>query len=131
ALEVAEMDLFGVEMVTLSACETALGKAARGEGLLGLQRAFALAGAKTTVASLWAVDDNAARQLMGRFSQKLWYKEKPLGKLEALRQAQLAMLRDGIERGTEGPLLKGKGNPLEKKAPPFYWAAFVLAGDWR
>jgi CHAT domain-containing protein len=127
ALEVAEMDLFGVDMVTLSACETGLGKATSGEGLLGLQRAFAVAGARTTVASLWAVDDKATRDLMVGLYEKLWDRDKPLGKLEALRQAQLTMLREGVKRG----LVKAGEGKGPAKAPPYYWAAFVLAGDWR
>src|SRR5262249_40398808 len=57
ALEVSEMELPRLELVVLSACETGLGKSAGGEGLLGLQRAFAVAGALTVVASLWSVDD--------------------------------------------------------------------------
>ena len=87
ALEVAELDLGGTELVVLSACETGLGRAAGGEGLLGLQRAFQVAGARTVVASLWKVDDEATQQLMSEFYSNLW--QKHLSPLEALRQAQL------------------------------------------
>ena len=72
APEVAELDLAGVELVALSACETGLGESAGGEGLLGLQRAFQEAGVGSVVASLWSVDDAATRALMERFYQNLW-----------------------------------------------------------
>jgi CHAT domain-containing protein len=67
ALEVAEMDLSGCELAVLSACETGLGKEAGGEGLLGLQRAFQVAGARSVVAGLWKVDDLATEKLMAAF----------------------------------------------------------------
>jgi CHAT domain-containing protein len=127
ALEVAELDLGGVELTVLSACETGLGAVAGGEGLLGLQRAFQVAGAKSVVASLWKVDDKASRELMVRFYKNLWG-NKPLSKLEALRQAQLWMLREGGKRGlvVVEERLKAKA-----RVPPYYWAAFQLSGDWR
>lgn len=81
-----------MELATLSACETGLGATANGEGLLGLQRTFQVAGARSVVASLWKVDDDASRDLMERFYENLWTKE--MGKLKALREAQLWMLRD-------------------------------------
>jgi CHAT domain-containing protein len=136
ALEVAQLDLSGVELAVLSACETGLGEAAGGEGLLGLQRAFQVAGARSAVASLWKVDDDASRQLMVGLYENLWRTKQPLGKLEALRQAQLAMLREGRKRGpgTERPVdpedLK-RAVPESGRTTPFYWAAFVLSGDWR
>ena len=86
------MNLSNVDLAVLSACETGLGKVAGGEGLLGLQRAFQVSGAGTTVASLWQVDDAATRALMDEFYRNLW--EKKLPKIEALRQAQLKMLRE-------------------------------------
>jgi CHAT domain-containing protein len=121
ALEVGEMELRGVEVVVLSACDTGLGRVAGGEGVLGLQRAFQVAGARTTVTSLWKVDDLRTQQLMSRFYENLW--KKKLGKVEALREAQLWMLRENV-RGLTLP----KGS---KTLPPRYWAAFVLSGDWR
>jgi CHAT domain-containing protein len=139
ALEVAELDLRGVELVTLSACETGLGaQVGGGEGLLGLQRAFQVAGARTVVAGLWQVPDQQTRELMDHFYENLWHKK--LTRLEALRQAQLWLLKEGPKRGP------GKERPVDPKqvaeakpepaagagrAPPFYWAAFVLSGDWR
>ena len=86
ALEVADLDLSHVRLATLSACETGLGQSAGGEGLLGLQRAFQTAGAKTVVASLWKVPDKATQTLMARFYDNLW--NKKLTKLESLREAQ-------------------------------------------
>ena len=126
ALEVGELDLDGVELATLSACETGLGKTAGGEGLLGLQRAFQLAGAKTTVATVWKVRDDAARSLMIDMYENLWGKN--MSKIEALRQAQLSMLKDGIKRGLESA---DQPADAQKRLPPYYWAAFVLSGDWR
>jgi CHAT domain-containing protein len=127
ALEVAALDLGGVELATLSACETGLGASAGGEGLLGLQRAFQTAGARSVVASLWSVRDDAARSLMIDFYDNLWGKK--LSRLEALRQAQLTMLREGIKRGLE--LEAGQPADQRRRLPPYYWAAFVLSGDWR
>src|SRR5262245_48980639 len=128
AMEVAELDLRHVELAVLSACETGLGEVAGGEGVLGLQRAFQVAGARSTVTSLWQVPDRATRELMERFYAGLWDRKQPLGKLEALRQAQLWLLREGPARGLTLDAPKGSG---PRRAPPFYWAAFVLAGDWR
>jgi CHAT domain-containing protein len=129
ALEVAEMDLGGCDLAVLSACETGLGKVAGGEGVLGLQRAFQVAGARTVVASLWSVDDKQTRDLMAWFYEGLWRKKgPPLSRAEALRQAQLRMLREGPRRGFARE--DDKTEDL-KTAPPYYWAAFVLSGDWR
>jgi len=131
ALEVEELDLGQVDLATLSACQTGLGQTAGGEGLLGLQRAFQVAGARTVVASLWTIPDQATRDLMISFYENLWQKKMP--KLEALRQAQLQMLREGMQRGIGLP----KDDPAAAEAtrsgrlPPYYWAAFVLSGDWR
>ena len=124
ALEAAELNLGKVELAVLSACETGLGTEAGGEGLLGLQRAFQVAGARTVVASLWSVDDKATRSLMEDFYENLW--QKNLSRLEAMRRAQRRMLDEGFTRGMVRP---DKDGP--KRVPPFYWAAFVLSGDWR
>ncbi|MEQ8787233.1 MAG: CHAT domain-containing protein, partial [Pirellulaceae bacterium] len=126
AEEVQSLDLRGVDLAVLSACETGLGKKAGGEGLLGLQRSFQLAGARTVVASLWKVDDVATRDLMERFYRNLW--EHDMGKLEALREAQLWMFR---ERGHRGLKLLDDEDADRRRLPPYYWAAFVLSGDWR
>jgi CHAT domain-containing protein/tetratricopeptide (TPR) repeat protein len=109
ALEAAALDLWGTELVVLSACETGLGEVQAGEGVYGLRRALVLAGARAQVMSLWRVDDEATRDLMGAFYRRLRAGESAS---QALRQSQLQMLRD------------------EKRAHPFYWAAFIHSGEW-
>jgi CHAT domain-containing protein len=100
-----------VELVVLSACNTALGKPVKGEGLVGIVRGFMYAGASRVVASLWKVDDDATGALMGRFyDEMLRKKQSPAA---ALRQAQLAMWQQDRWRS------------------PFYWAAFALQGEWQ
>jgi len=94
------------DLVTLSACETGLGKIAGGDDVVGLTRGFLYAGAGAIVASLWQVDDRATGQLMGEFYGAL---RRGADKREALRQAQLAM--------------------LARQPHPFYWAAFQLTGS--
>jgi CHAT domain-containing protein len=127
AEEVATLNLGGVELAVLSACETGLGEVAGGEGLLGLQRSFQVAGARTVVASLWRVHDEATRGLMERFYDNLWNRE--MSAVEALREAQLWMLREGRERGL---VRLDDDQPADpQRVSPYYWAAFVLSGDWR
>jgi CHAT domain-containing protein len=130
ATEVAELDLTHTELVVLSACETGLGLSAGGEGILGLQRSFQIAGAGGVVASLWKVDDAVTRQLMERFYENLW--SKKMTKSEALRQAQLYVLREGSMRGFI-QLDAAETLPASRpsRVPPYFWAAFVLSGDWR
>ena len=108
AEEIGLLSLQGTELVVLSACETGLGEVRLGEGVSGLPRAFRYAGARTLVMSLFLVEDQATQELMGRFYRRL---KAGHGKLEALRGAQLEMMRR-------------KGG-----AHPFYWASFVLVGD--
>jgi CHAT domain-containing protein len=110
ATEIFNLNL-NADLVVLSACQTGLGKLIRGEGMVGLTRAFMYAGTPTVLVSLWSVSDVSTATLMGEFYKNL-IKEK-LGKTDALRNAQLFMLSD------------------EKFAHPFYWAPFVLIGDWR
>ena len=100
-----------VDLVVLSACNTALGKPVKGEGLVGIVRGFMYAGASRVVASLWKVDDDATGALMGNFYQEMLRNNR--SPAAALRQAQLAMWRQ------------------EKWRPPFYWAAFALQGEWK
>ncbi len=141
AEEIGTQNLDGVQVVVLSACESGLGKQVSGEGLLGLQRSFQSAGARTVVASPWPVDDAATKALMVAFYTNLW--EKKLPKREALRQAQLTMLRGydpkagklrgpGVERPVDpAQLAAAKQSGGAKPLPPFYWASFVLSGDWK
>jgi CHAT domain-containing protein/tetratricopeptide (TPR) repeat protein len=99
------------DLVVLSACNTALGKRIRGEGIVGIVRAFMHAGAGRVVASLWKVDDEATQALMSRFYREMF--ESNRSPSAALRSAQLHVWRD-----TEWQ-------------SPFYWAAFVLQGEWQ
>src|SRR5690349_19416511 len=102
----------GSPLVMLSACETGLGKEKRGEGVMGLTRAFMYAGAPTVGVSLWSVADKSTADLMTDFYQRLLSTSTPSTTSGALRGAQLAMI-------------SGK-----KYSAPFYWAPFVLVGDW-
>jgi CHAT domain-containing protein len=98
------------DLVVLSACQTALGKEVRGEGLLGLSRGFMYAGAPRVVASLWKVPDRATSELMKQFYRGIL--EKRLTPAAALAAAQRTIRRERMW------------------ADPYYWAAFTLQGDW-
>ena len=98
-----------VNLVVLSACQTALGKEVRGEGLIGLTRGFMYAGASTVVASLWKVDDAATADLMKRFYTNML--EHEMTPAAALRAAQNSFRQEGRS--------------------PYYWAAFTLQGEFR
>jgi CHAT domain-containing protein len=109
ALEASTLDLWGTKLVTLSACDTGIGAVRNGEGVYGLRRAFFLAGTETLVMSLWPVSDYVTRIVMTDYYGGL---ARGLGREAALRRVQLAMLSDPQRRH------------------PFYWAAFIPAGDW-
>jgi CHAT domain-containing protein len=126
AEEVTTLDLTGVELTVLSACDTGLGRIAGGEGLLGLQRAFQVAGARTVVASFWQVHDRATRALMQRFYENLWSRD--MSRLAALREAQIWML-DASANETDLRLSDEAYH--DGRLAPRYWAAFVLSGEWR
>ncbi len=100
------------ELAVLSACNTGLGKLRKGEGLIGISRAFLYAGVPSLVVSLWSVDDEATARIMGFFYRHL---QAGSSKKQALRQAKLDYL--DVSRGV--------------KKDPFYWAPFILNGDWR
>jgi CHAT domain-containing protein len=102
----------GSPLVMLSACETGLGKEKRGEGVMGLTRAFMYAGAPTVGVSLWSVADKSTADLMTDFYKRLLTGGDTTTSSSALRGAQLAMI-------------SGK-----KYSAPFFWAPFVLVGDW-
>jgi CHAT domain-containing protein/Tfp pilus assembly protein PilF len=110
AWEIFEQVRIDAEIVTLSACGTALGHEMSGEGIVGLTRAFQYAGARSVLASLWAVDDDSTAQLMQDFYRHLGRGES---KDAALRAAQLEMMR------------------RVRSSHPAHWAAFQLIGDWR
>jgi CHAT domain-containing protein len=99
------------DLVVLSACQTGLGKLIRGEGMVGLTRAFMYAGTPSVVVSLWSVSDISTADLMAEFYKNLIINK--LSKTDALRKAQLALIN----------------NP--GFSHPFYWAPFILVGDWR
>ena len=100
------------DLVVLSACETGIGKLQRGEGIISLARAFAYAGAKSIVTSLWSVNDKSTSELMRFFYRELKHgKDKD----EALRLARLRFLKESTV----------------KNSHPFFWAAFVPVGDMR
>ena len=108
-------DVFGMklnaDLVVLSGCRTALGREVRGEGITGLSRAFLFAGASRVAASLWKVDDAATAALMTHFYRGLFVEKLPA--VSALRAAQATLRRD------------------ERWSSPYYWAGFVLQGDWK
>jgi CHAT domain-containing protein len=100
-----------VDMVVLSACETALGKEIKGEGLMGLSRGFMYAGAVRVVASLWKVDDVATSELMKRFyAAMLKDNKRPAA---ALREAQIEIWQE------------------KRWVSPYYWAPFIMQGEWK
>jgi CHAT domain-containing protein/Tfp pilus assembly protein PilF len=110
AWEIFEGVRINADLVTLSACETGLGKEMGGEGLIGLTRAFQYAGARTILSSLWSVSDESTAILMRSFYSSL---KQGGTKAEALSLAQTEMSRS------------------KKYRHPFYWAGFVLNGDWK
>jgi CHAT domain-containing protein len=141
----AGLDLSGLDLAVLSACETGLGEAASGEGVFGLQRAFHLAGTRSVVASLWKVDDEATAALMALFYHHLWQEQRP--PLEALRRAQLALYRHPqavpllarqrgpdfdvtVRRVSQPPVPAQEPRPVGRAAVKD-WAAFVLSGAGR
>jgi CHAT domain-containing protein len=115
ASEVATLDLSGLDWAVLSACDTGLGEITAGEGVLGLRRAFQMAGARTVIMSLWSVDDASTRDWMRRLYEARLLRN--LGTAEAVREAGVGLIRARRARG--------------ESASPFYWAAFIAAGDWR
>ena len=113
AEEVAALDLSSAELVVLSACDTGVGKVSAGEGVLGLRRAFQVAGAHSIVTTLWPVDDEATRAWMGLFYAALFRGHRSAAK--AVRDASREVLRARRAKG--------------ESTHPFYWAAFVATGE--
>jgi CHAT domain-containing protein len=99
------------KLVVLSACSTGLGKEVKGEGLIGLTRGFMYAGSKSVVASLWKVDDRATAQLMARFYS--------------------SMLKDNLPPAAALRVAKESLRKEKRWRAPYYWAAFVMQGEYR
>jgi CHAT domain-containing protein len=108
--DIYNLDL-SAELTVLSACQTALGKDIKGEGLVGLTHSFISAGSKSVVASLWKVDDRATAILMADFYNSMLRQGMPTG--AALRAAKLKMMHD------------------KRWSSPYFWAGFVLQGEYR
>lgn len=136
AREVRDLDLGGTEIVVLSACSSGVGNIRQGQGIFGLRRALAMAGARSQLTTLWRVSDGATQQFM-----EAWYTglQRGMDRAEALRHVQLMFLRGEKEllpgevssaeeeeaRGTR-PMAE---HPIVGLAHPRYWASFVLSGD--
>jgi CHAT domain-containing protein len=153
--EVLEYWKLDAELVTLSACESGLGRRGGGDGLLGFAQAFLTAGSRSVCLTLWQVDDTATALLMDRFYRNLLGKRldagKPMGKAAALREAKdwlrrltaaealerLGSLTQGVVRGERParqemqavPRPRDAGKDYRPYAHPRYWAAFILIGD--
>jgi CHAT domain-containing protein len=114
AEEVAGLNLLGTEWAVLSACDTGAGQIAAGEGVIGLRRAFQVAGVRTVIMSLWSVDDQAARTWMRNLYEARF--DHHLSTSESVRAASARVLADRRMRAVT--------------THPFFWAAFVAVGDW-
>lgn len=110
ALEASGLDLSGTKLVILSACETGVGDVLNGEGVFGLRRAFAIAGAESQVMSLWQVNDESTADLMAAYYKALIAGG---GRSESLRRVQLDTLHS------------------KARQHPYFWAGFIPSGDWR
>jgi len=115
AEEVAALDLSAARLAVLSACDTGVGEVRAGEGVLGLRRAFRMAGVETLVTSLWPVEDEAARLWMKAFYRARFVRGMRVP--ESVREASLEVMRQQHRR--------------EGTRHPSSWAAFVASGDWR
>jgi CHAT domain-containing protein/tetratricopeptide (TPR) repeat protein len=113
ALEILDLDLHAADWVVLSACDSGLGTIRAGEGMVGILRAFQVAGAKTVIVSLWPVDDQAAQGWMRELYRARF--EGHLSTIAALRQASLRGLRASRDRGDDNPAR---------------WAGFIATGQW-
>jgi CHAT domain-containing protein/Tfp pilus assembly protein PilF len=108
--DIYDLDL-GAELVVLSGCRTALGREVQGEGLVGLTRGFLYAGVPRVVASLWPVDDRATSELMAAFYRGL--------------------LEDGLPPGEALTRARREVRSQPRTRHPYYWAPFILQGEWR
>ncbi len=110
ALEVAGLNLRGTQLVVLSGCDTGKGDVRAGEGVYGLRRVLTLAGSQSQLLSLWKVSDEGTKELMVKYYSKL---KQGKGRHQALREVQLELL----------------SNPEYQH--PYYWASFILSGNWK
>jgi len=109
AHEILKLDFSRARLVTLSACESGLGKVSGGDEFYGFKRTFLAAGAQSLLVSLWPVEDESTAGLMGVFYREL--RGRPMA--DALREAQLSLIKSETHRD------------------PMFWAPFLLVGDWR
>jgi hypothetical protein len=114
AEEIAGINLEGVDWAVLSACDTGAGEIKIGEGVFGLRRAFQVAGAKTVIMSLWPIEDQTTKEWMGTLYREHFLHGKDT--IQSVRSASLRILKQRREKGLS--------------TSPFYWAAFIAAGDW-
>lgn len=114
AEEIAGIDLVGVDWAVLSACDTGVGEIKVGEGVFGLRRAFQVAGAKTVIMSLWPIEDEATQHWMDTLYREHFLRGRTTA--EAVRYASLQILRQRRAK--------------HQSTDPFYWGAFIAAGDW-
>jgi len=115
AEEIAGADLQGIEWAVLSACESGLGQVQAGEGVLGLRRAFRVAGARTLIVSLWQVEDESTLEWMSTLYRHRFV--EGASTIDAVHQASLELLETRRQAGLS--------------THPYYWAGFVATGDWR
>jgi CHAT domain-containing protein len=153
--EVLDYWQLDADLVTLSACDSGLGRKGGGDGLLGFAQAFLLAGSRSVCLTLWQVDDTATALLMDRFYRNLLGKRedgaKAMPKAEALREAKqwlrkltatealdrLGAITEGVVRGERPareamhavPKPKDVARDFHPYAHPRYWAAFILLGE--
>ena len=133
------MDFKGIELLTLSGCQTAVGSNdSDGREVDGLGITAQRKGAKAVVATLWEVDDASVGLLMATF-YRLWVTTPGITKAEALQQAQLALLR-GARDAAEVSEVRGvavatastsKAHSASRYGNPYYWAPFILIGNWK
>ncbi|MEQ9622492.1 tetratricopeptide repeat protein [Coleofasciculus chthonoplastes] len=140
AQDIAALDLWETELAILSACQTGIGDVKLGEGVFGLRRAFAIAGTKTLIMSLWSVPDRATALLMNRFLSNL---RQGIGRRVALKQAQdyirtitVKQLQDSelgcsilAELGNLLPQTRQLSETDQPLAHPYFWGAWVCQGE--
>ena len=113
AEEIGSLDLSGVEWVVLSGCRTGVGDVLEGEGVMGLRRAFEVAGAESLIMSLWPISDDDTPEWMRALYEGRMH---GLSTCDAVRAASLKQLRARRSQG--------------ESTHPFYWGAFVSTGGW-